>query len=337
LAYVHAQGIVHCDVKPSNILIPGKTESDLAAPKLADFGIATAVDSTRSANTDVTIGTPNYLSPEQVRGDRVSPATDIYSLGLVLIEALTGMLAYPGDGVATATARLTRSATLPRLASDGLRAVLADMTALDPLDRPAAGRAADLLDEVAGGGSLADEILMLGRPVAEPPPAAVAARTPRRRIGVFAVAAGGMIAGCTLVIATLVPAGSAPRGPAPRAAPQAALPTAPAPQAGVTPAAPPKGRPALRPTPTPAPPSAPARLAAAAAAGHRGEQPTSAHPRRSPRPHHNRHGAQPGHDRRSRSKASRHSKSGHGKSGHGKSGHGKRTQSADRHGAGEHH
>lgn len=317
LAYVHAQGIVHCDVKPANILLPGRDEADLAAPKLADFGIAAAVDSTPFVNGDLTVGTPNYLSPEQVRGHPISPATDVYSLGLVLIEALTGTLAYPGDGVEAATARLTRSATLPSHASDGLRAVLADMTALDPLDRPAAGRAAKLLDDVAGGDSLADEILLLGRPGAEPPEPrpAVAVRTPRRRIGVVAVAAGSMIAGCAVVIATLVSAGSPPRAPAPRAAPPAALPTAPAPQAATTPAAPPNASPALR--RTPAPPPAPARLAAAA--GPRGEQPGTGHLTRSPRHHH--HTAHPGQGRAGPGKAGRHGKaSRHGKSGHGKSG-----------------
>ena len=95
LAYIHARGIVHCDVKPANILISGSSEGDLVAPKLADFGIATAGNSTRATTNGATIGTANYLSPEQVRGDRITAATDIYSLGLVLIEAFTGALAYP--------------------------------------------------------------------------------------------------------------------------------------------------------------------------------------------------------------------------------------------------
>ena len=99
LAYIHARGIVHCDIKPANILISGRSEDDLVAPKLADFGIATAGNSTRLTTNGATIGTANYLSPEQVRGERITAATDIYSLGLVLIEALTGALAYPGTGV----------------------------------------------------------------------------------------------------------------------------------------------------------------------------------------------------------------------------------------------
>src|SRR5689334_388321 len=72
LAYVHAQGVVHCDVKLANILLPGWTDGGLTAPKLVDFGIARSVDSRRGANTEVTVGTPNYLSPEQVRGRRIT-------------------------------------------------------------------------------------------------------------------------------------------------------------------------------------------------------------------------------------------------------------------------
>ena len=78
------------------------SEDDLVAPKLADFGIATAGNSTRSTTNGATMGSANYLSPEQVRGERITAATDIYSLGLVLIEALTGALAYPGTGVTAA-------------------------------------------------------------------------------------------------------------------------------------------------------------------------------------------------------------------------------------------
>ena len=202
LAYVHARGIVHCDVKPANILISGRSEGDLVAPKLADFGIATAGNSTRSTTNGATMGTANYLSPEQVRGDRITSATDIYSLGLVLIEALTGALAYPGTGVAAARARLSRSAIIPHDAGRGLRTVLAEMTARDPLDRPDAGRAAGILEEIAAGfdGSLTDEILMLARARAEPDEPPLVKTPPRRRI-IFAAAAAVVLAGCAALAA----------------------------------------------------------------------------------------------------------------------------------------
>ncbi len=254
LAYVHARGIVHRDVKPANILITGESEADLVAPKLADFGIATSVSANQVAATGVTVGTANYVSPEQVRGDGLTPATDVYSLGLVLIEALTGVLAYPGTGVEAAMARLNRSAIVPRDVSRGLRAVLAGMTAPDPVDRPDAGRAAAMLDEIAVGsdGSLADEILMLGRSVTDPdePPGALASRARRRRV-VPAVAAAVVIAGCAALTANLGSTGSAPPRPASHAGPRAASSTVPPSRADPTQAAPPRVSPALRRTPAP--------------------------------------------------------------------------------------
>jgi serine/threonine protein kinase len=264
LAYVHARGIVHCDIKPANILISGNKEDDLVAPKLADFGIATAGNGARPTTNGAAIGTANYLSPEQVRGHRTTAATDIYALGLVLIEALTGALAYPGTGVTAATARLNRSAIIPHDASRGLRTVLAEMTARDPLDRPDAGRAAGIFEEIAAGfdGSLTDEILMLGRPVADAdePTAVSTLRAPRRRIR-LAAAAAVVLAGCAALTATLTSTGSRSPRPAPQTAPQAAAPNLPTPSsAEPTQIRPLKVRPA--PQHKPAPTRTPAQIAA---------------------------------------------------------------------------
>ena len=285
LAYVHAQGIVHCDIKPANILISGDTEDDLVAPKLADFGIATAANGTRLTTNGATVGSANYLSPEQVRGDRITAATDIYALGLVLIEALTGVLAYPGTGVTAAMARLNRSAIIPDDASSGLRAVLAEMTARDPLDRPNAGRAAGIFEEIAAGSdpSFADEILMLGRPVteADEPTVVTTRRAPRRRL-IFAAAAAIILAGCAALTATLSSTGSTSPRPAPQAAPQAAAPNFPSPSpAEPTQVVPPKVRPAPRHRPTPTRP--PVQVAAPAVL--RVEPATTRHNNVSPKPH----------------------------------------------------
>jgi len=86
LGYAHAQGIVHRDIKPSNLFV---THED--GLKLMDFGIARALDSSRISFTGVRLGTPRYMSPEQIQaGGNVGPAADLYSLGAVMFEVLTG-------------------------------------------------------------------------------------------------------------------------------------------------------------------------------------------------------------------------------------------------------
>ena len=104
LGHAHAAGIVHRDVKPSNIMV-----SDDGTVKLLDFGIARRFDDLAGAITTAgqMVGTPQYLAPEQIEGGPVSPATDLYAVGVVLFEMLTGSVPFNGDSaVATALARL---------------------------------------------------------------------------------------------------------------------------------------------------------------------------------------------------------------------------------------
>ncbi len=139
LSYVHARGIVHRDVKPANVLV-----GDREQVKLADFGIARLVESrTRHTGTGMAIGTAAYVSPEQVSGGHVDGAADVYALGLVLLEALTGRREYDGAPAEAALARLTRAPAVPALPMwNGL---LTAMTALDPADRPTAAEVASAL------------------------------------------------------------------------------------------------------------------------------------------------------------------------------------------------
>src|SRR4051794_9664590 len=149
LAVLHARRLVHRDVKPGNILVlerPGAV-----AAKLADFGIVAAVDGTRLTATDAILGTAAYLSPEQVAGGTVDTASDVYSLGLVVLECLTGERAFPGGLAESAVARLNRPPRLPDGASPRLASLLARMTALDPDHRPSAAEAATALRALAGG------------------------------------------------------------------------------------------------------------------------------------------------------------------------------------------
>jgi tRNA A-37 threonylcarbamoyl transferase component Bud32 len=152
LAILHSRNMVHRDVKPANILVldaDADAENGPAA-KLADLGIAVGLDETRLTATDTILGTAAYLSPEQVQGRAVGPASDVYALGLVLIESLTGRRAYAGGLVESAVARLNRPPTLPAGASPALATLLTRMTALDPAERPPAARVAEVLASMRG-------------------------------------------------------------------------------------------------------------------------------------------------------------------------------------------
>lgn len=141
LAHVHAHGVVHRDVKPGNVLL-----GPAGQVKLADFGIARLLgDSARHTRTGHTIGTAAYLAPEQVSGQDVSGATDVYSLGLLLLEAVTGRLEYPGPAMEAAIARLNRPPRLPDDLPAPWRQLLGDMTAMDPVQRPDAAQVAERL------------------------------------------------------------------------------------------------------------------------------------------------------------------------------------------------
>jgi len=93
LAFAHAHGLVHRDVKPQNVLLTPDGEA-----KVTDFGIARSLDVEHGVTqTGTVLGTSNYISPEQASGEPVTPATDVYSLGVVLFELLTGDVPFPGE------------------------------------------------------------------------------------------------------------------------------------------------------------------------------------------------------------------------------------------------
>jgi serine/threonine protein kinase len=146
LAYIHTRGVVHRDVKPGNILLP-HDHSTPGAPlaKLADFGIARLLDDARMTATGTVIGTATYLSPEQAEGATVGTASDVYSLGLVLLESLTGQRAFPGTAIESVLARLARDPEIPHSLSDPWRGLIAAMTQRRPEDRPDASSVAALL------------------------------------------------------------------------------------------------------------------------------------------------------------------------------------------------
>ena len=114
LDYAHRRGIIHRDVKPGNLMIVGgPVGGGEMIVKLTDFGIARAVEQTRITQVGSVVGTAAYLAPEQVRGDEATPATDVYALGVVLYQFLTGRLPYEGSSLAELAVRQQNEKPLP--------------------------------------------------------------------------------------------------------------------------------------------------------------------------------------------------------------------------------
>ena len=134
----HAAGIVHRDVKPANLLVTPDRQV-----KITDFGIARAAEGMALTQTGQVMGTPQYLSPEQAQGGTATPASDVYSLGVVAFECLAGRRPFVGETpVATALAHLREP--VPELPPDvpaDLAAVVRRAMSKDPADRFADGTA----------------------------------------------------------------------------------------------------------------------------------------------------------------------------------------------------
>jgi eukaryotic-like serine/threonine-protein kinase len=114
LDYAHRHGIIHRDVKPGNLMIIGGPAGggDMTT-KLADFGIARASEQTRITQVGSVVGTAAYLAPEQARGEEATPSSDVYSLGVVLYQFLTGRLPYEGASLAELAVRQQSEQPLP--------------------------------------------------------------------------------------------------------------------------------------------------------------------------------------------------------------------------------
>jgi eukaryotic-like serine/threonine-protein kinase len=114
LDYAHRRGIIHRDVKPGNLMIVGgPVGGGEMIVKLTDFGIARAIEQTRITQVGSVVGTAAYLAPEQVRGEEATPATDVYALGVVLYQFLTGRLPYEGSSLAELAVRQQNEKPLP--------------------------------------------------------------------------------------------------------------------------------------------------------------------------------------------------------------------------------
>ena len=218
LAYVHSQGLVHRDVKPANILL---NEVDGRA-RLSDFGVVRMVGRPQVTSAELTIGTAYYLAPEQAAGSAVGPEADVYALGLVLLEALTGRRCFDGPLAEALAARLTADPVIP----DGLPApwpeLLGAMTARDPAARPSAAAVAAQLPggEVTGAVPLVPPVeAPLVVPLSAPAPVAPPRR--RHRVGLLGALAAAAVAAVAVGATYLIPSGS----PAPPNVPPTAVTT----------------------------------------------------------------------------------------------------------------
>lgn len=207
LEEAHESGVIHRDIKPLNIFLVEEAvasketseETSGVAPggvlpdsiKVGDFGIARAAAETAMTETSLILGTVRYLSPEQATGDEISPASDLYSLGVVLYEMLTGEVPFDAENpIAIAMKHVSDAPEPPRektpSVSLGMQAITLRLLAKDPEDRYA--DAGDLIEDL--------ERAAQGRPLAHPPEDETQALAPRsnREGSVASRRAGGVFA-----------------------------------------------------------------------------------------------------------------------------------------------
>ena len=132
LSYAHSQGVIHRDIKPENIFL-----SAAGTVKVTDFGIARVMGSSTMTQAGTVMGTPGYMSPEQVKGEKVDARTDIFSAGVILYELLTGMRAFAADSLTAVMYRIVNEDPPPLMQVDPslpawLQRVVARATAKDP-------------------------------------------------------------------------------------------------------------------------------------------------------------------------------------------------------------
>jgi len=185
LAYAHSKGVVHRDIKPANIFMVGRTQ-----PKVLDFGIASIAHGRESGGASG--GSPHYMAPEQVRNEPTDRRTDVFSLGVVLYELLTGFRAFDGGSLAAIAGAVTDfdpppadevSPTVP----SSLAAIAARAMAKRPEDRPRSARA--LSRELQDWLKANPSTLQSGEDDAPP----------ESKLGARAMVAAGALIGCAVI------------------------------------------------------------------------------------------------------------------------------------------
>lgn len=186
LAAAHARGVLHLDIKPENLLLDAEGHA-----YVSDFGISRVVAAAEASPNGTSSGTPHYMSPEQVAGDRLDGRADVYALGVVLYEAATGRRPIEGNSAANIMANQVSQAPSPlAVVAPELPAALATIImhslAKDPAERWASAK--EMADALRAAG-VADKLLS---------PRLARRRTRRRWFGRTALVAGGLVGGILL-------------------------------------------------------------------------------------------------------------------------------------------
>jgi serine/threonine-protein kinase len=201
LGEAHRAGMVHRDVKPGNILVRPD-----GAVKITDFGIAWSARSVALTRTGQVIGTPQYLSPEQAEGRLASPASDVYALGLIGYECLTGHPAFEGDNAVTIALKQVQQdpEPLPGELPPDVRQLIGRALVKDPAGRFPDGAAfAAAIDDIEAGRPLA---AMPATVAVAAAPAVVRPPTQRRRsrAAMVLLPVLGLLAGAGIAVALLL-------------------------------------------------------------------------------------------------------------------------------------
>ena len=229
LSAIHAAGVVHGDLKPSNVLLAED------GPRVIDFGISQAAEASAATGTSLIIGSPGFMSPEQVLGTDISPASDIFSLGAVLTFAATGQGPFGSGSHAALMYRLVNSPAQLGSVPGELRGLIGNCLAKHPSDRPTArellvqvgaiqpapGWLAESLiasftqdHPAAGSSGGAGHLLALPGPAPdEPPQPGGAGRPGRHRISrslASACLSGGLVAASAVAVFALIGADRTP-------------------------------------------------------------------------------------------------------------------------------
>jgi hypothetical protein len=165
----HSGGLVHRDIKPANLLITGDGQV-----KITDFGIASVTAGAPSTATGILLGTPAYLAPERTAGRPATPASDLYSLGVVGYECLTGAPPFRGPALQVAQAHMQHPfPALPATVPAEVAALVAALTAKNPRDRPGSAReVAERAAKLRTAGKITRPGAISRRPAPGGPPAA---------------------------------------------------------------------------------------------------------------------------------------------------------------------